>query len=75
MEKWYKEGMEMVLLTELKERQENVASPGHVSPELSLFPASPNHDWLIGPHEPLSLWRIGWEAAPAFPQTTKEGLE
>lgn len=74
MEKWYKLVMEMISVKETMERQENVVPPGHVSPDLSLFPASPNHDWLIGPYEPWSLWRIGWEAAPAFPQPAKEAL-
>ena len=68
MEKWYNLGMEIVLQTEIMERQENVV--GFVSPA-SLFPASLNH-WLIGPYKPSSLWRIGWEAIPAFPQSTKE---
>ncbi len=72
MEKWYNLGMEIVLQTEIMERQENVVPPGFVSPGLSLFPASLNHNWLIGPYKPSSLWRIGWEAIPAFPQSTKE---
>jgi len=74
MEKWYKLVMEMVLQTEIMERQENVIPPGLLSPELSLFPASLNHNWLIGQYKPSSLWRIGWEALPAFPQTAKEVL-
>jgi hypothetical protein len=72
MDKWYNIVMKTVLLTETKERQENVIPPGLLSPELSLFPASLNHDWLIGLYKPSSLWRIGWEALPAFPQTAKE---
>jgi len=55
-------------------RQENSLLPGPLSPEYSLFPASLNHDKLIGCLNPRYAERLVLEAYPAWSWTKRGGI-
>ena len=54
-------------------RQENAVLPGPMSPEYSLFPASLNHDKLIGCLNPRYAGGLVWRHTLPDPETEGGG--